>query len=142
MNTQFCVGISQSIIAPNRKLFASIRRTFPFFQGILERIYAQRNRRRKSANDEFATLAMQWAHSDKIEIEEKKFFYRKGKRVLLEKSEDGFVEMGSFNKAQRKIIVEEVERRNEILHNGRFDEGIRQSSLFYEDIGAGYLRDK
>ncbi|MBQ7314388.1 MAG: hypothetical protein IJW83_00045 [Clostridia bacterium] len=91
-------------------------------------------RRRQSTTNEFATLAMQWAHSDKTEIGEQKFFYRKGKWVLLEKSEDGFVEMGSFNKTQREIVSKEIGKQNERLRNERENERIHSTSLRYKNI--------
>jgi len=98
----------------------------------LERITSRR--RRTQPTNEFATLAMQWAHSDKTEIGEQKFFYRKGKWVLLEKSEDGFVEMGYFSKAQRESVGEEIRRQNERLRNNRENEGVHRSAMRYKDI--------
>ena len=50
---------------------------------------ASSKRRRQSTTNEFATLAMQWAHSDKTEIGEQMYFHRKGRWVLLEKTENG-----------------------------------------------------
>ena len=44
---------------------------------------------RVPAMDEYSTNAMQWAYSDKTAMGEQKMFYRKGKWVLLEKSNDG-----------------------------------------------------
>lgn len=85
----------------------------------LERITS---RRRTQPTNEFATLAMQWAHSDKTEIGEQKFFYRKGKWVLLEKSEDGFVEMNSYTSKQKEFFKEELKKRNERRKNKKNDE--------------------
>ena len=63
--------------------------------------------RKAPPTDEYATYAMQWAYSDKTAVGEQKLFYRKGKWVLLEKSDDGFVEMGSYTDRQRKEVIKE-----------------------------------
>ena len=66
----------------------------------------------------FATEAMKWAYSDKTEVGEQKFFSRNDRWVLLEKSEDGFVEMGGYTNAERIIISKEIEERNVRIRNG------------------------
>mgnify|MGYP003291796321 CR=1 FL=1 len=106
------------------------------------RDYLNKNRRRKvPPTDEYATYAMIWAHSDKTIIGEQKFFHKNGKWVLLEKSDDGFVEMGAYTNKQRQLFSEEIRRYNEELHNGRSDESIRESVMLYKDIGSGNSRD-
>ena len=74
------------------------------------------NKSRTSYNS-FATEAMKWAHSDRTIIGEQKFFSKNDKWVLLEKSDDGFVEMGSYTNKQRIVIKEEVNLHNEQLRN-------------------------
>ena len=50
----------------------------------------QKKYNKRAYTNEFETNAMIWAHSDKTYIGEQKLFYRKGKWVLLEKSDDGY----------------------------------------------------
>ena len=102
---------------------------------------SQSKRRKIPPTDEYATYAMIWAHSDKTIIGEQKFFHRNGKWVLLEKSDDGFVEMGTYTSKQRELLNEEMLRYNEELHDRRSDESIRESVMLYKDIGGGYLRN-
>jgi hypothetical protein len=106
------------------------------------RDYLNKNSRRKiPPTDEYATYAMIWAHSDKTIIGEQKFFHKNGKWVLLEKSDDGFVEMGAYTSKQREFFDKEIQRQNEALYDGRSDESIRESVMLYKDIGSGNSRD-
>ena len=72
--------------------------------------------RKVSPMNEYATNAMQWAYSTKTIIGEQKLFYRNGRWILLEKSDDGFVEMGTYSDKQRQIIAEEIKKYNEGLY--------------------------
>lgn len=96
--------------------------------------------------DEYSTNAMQWAYSDKTEMGEQKMFYRKGKWVLLEKTDDGFVEMGTYSDKQRNIIAEEIQAYNEQLHNQRTGErakaeSLRKDFMLFESSGNSNSRD-
>lgn len=73
------------------------------------------NKRKVLPTDEYATNAMIWAHSDKTSVGERKLFYRKGKWVLLEKSNDGFVELKSYNDNQSNKVKEEILKYNEAI---------------------------
>ena len=101
---------------------------------------SQTKRRKVPPTDEFATYAMIWAHSDRTEIGEQKLFYRNGKWVLLEKSEDGFVEMGTYTEKQSDIVAKEVKAYNEELYEQRNSqrgeiEIVRESVMLYETDG-------
>lgn len=53
---------------------------------------------RKSRYDEFNTLAMQWAYSNKTNVGDTKVFNKNGKNyVLIEATEDGYIEIASGN---------------------------------------------
>ena len=102
--------------------------------------------RKVPPTDEYATYAMQWAYSDKTAVGEQKLFYRKGKWVLLEKSDDGFVEMGSYSDKQRKIIAEELKNYNEELYEQRTGErakaeSLRENIVLFRSTGTGDSRD-
>ncbi len=84
----------------------------------------------------FETNAMIWAHSDKTYIGEQKLFYRKGKWVLLEKSDDGFVELASYTEKQRSEIAKEIEEYNENIREDLFTCIMR-----HETIGGHDIRD-
>ena len=84
----------------------------------------------------FATDAMQWAYSVGTEIGERKFFYRDGKYVLIEKSDDGFVELGSYTNAQRKEIIKEIEEYNEAIR-----EDLYTCIMRHEAVGEHDMRD-
>lgn len=84
---------------------------------------------------------MIWAHSDKTAVGEQKLFYRKGKWILVEKSNDGFVELESYVPKQRNIISKEIETYNAELRNRGRIESIRESSLQYRNIRDGYSRN-
>lgn len=88
----------------------------------------------------FATEAMKWAHSDRTDIGAQKFFNKNGKWVLLEKSNDGYVEMGSYTNKQRKTFIEEIIARNEELHNRRRDGEIRADIDGYRNVKDEYSR--
>jgi hypothetical protein len=90
--------------------------------------------------DEYATNAMIWAYSDKTELGEQKLFHRNGKWVLLEKSDDGFVEMGSYTDKQRERFIEEIITRNEELHNRRRNGEIRADIDGYRNVKDEYSR--
>ena len=85
--------------------------------------------------DEFATNAMIWAYSTKTDIGEQKIFYRKNKWVLLEKTNDGFIELGQYNSNHYDFINEEVNKHNEELYNSGIDERIYNSIMRYENLG-------
>ena len=91
--------------------------------------------------DEFATNAMQWAYSAKTEIGEHKFFYRKGKWVLLEKSDKGYIELATYTSKQYDFISKEISKQNEKLYYGGTDERIHRSVVFYESIGRNDSRN-
>lgn len=97
--------------------------------------------RKVPPRNEFATLAMQWAYSDKTAIGEQKLFYRKGKWVLLEKSDDGFVEICQYTARQYDFISKEISRHNEELHHRGIDERIYRSTLRYENLGIDNPRN-
>ena len=86
--------------------------------------------------NDFATDAMQWAYSVGTEIGERKFFYRNGKYVLIEKSNDGFVELGSYTNTQRKEIIEEIEEYNEAIR-----EDLYTCIMRHEAVGEHDMRD-
>ena len=90
---------------------------------------------------DYATNAMQWAYSVKTSVGEQKIFYRKGKWVLLEKSEDGFVEIGQYTSRQYDFISKEINKHNEELYDRGIDESIHQSALLYDNLGNGNSRN-
>ena len=99
-------------------------------------------RRRVPPRNDFATDAMIWAHSDKTLIGEQKFFSRNDKWVLLEKSDDGYVEMGSYTNAQRKVFIEEIESANEAIRNSiaTAREGLCEDFGTYASLTGSDLR--
>lgn len=97
------------------------------------------NRNRTPYNS-FATEAMKWAYSDKTLVGEQKFFSRNDKWVLLEKSDDGYVEMGSYTNKQRETLIEEIIARNEEIHNRRRDGEIRADIDGYRNVKDEYSR--
>lgn len=97
-------------------------------------------RRKVPPLDEFSTHAMQWAYSDKTNIGEQKLFYRNGKWVLVQKSEDGFVELGAYSEKQSNIVAKEIKAYNEELYERKFSqrreiEAVRESVMLYETDG-------
>ena len=96
----------------------------------------QEQRRKVPPRDEFATNAMIWAHSDRTEVGEKKLFYRKGKWVLLEKTDNGFVEMGTYTDKQRNEILKEIEVYNETIR-----EDLYTCIMRHEAVGRNDMRD-
>ena len=101
----------------------------------------KRYNRKVPPMDDFSTNAMQWAYSVNTDIGEQKMFYRKGKWVLLEKSDDGFVEMGTYSADRYDFINKEINRHNEELHDRGIDERVYRSALRYESIGSDNSRD-
>ena len=91
--------------------------------------------------NEFATNAMQWAYSSKTEIGEQKLFYRKGKWVLLEKTDDGYIEIATYTPKQYDFISKEISKHNEKLYYRGTDERIHRSVVLYESIGSDDSRD-
>ena len=101
----------------------------------------KRYNRKLPPMNEFATYAMQWAYSVNTDIGEQKLFYRKGKWVLLQKSDDGFVEMGTYAADRYDFINKEINKHNEELHDRGIDERVYRSALRYESIGSDNSRD-
>ena len=99
------------------------------------------NRNRIPYNS-FATEAMKWAHSDRTIIGEQKFFYKKGKWVLIEKSDDGYIEMGAFTDRERDIYAREIEIANEAIRDSieRTREGLREDISAYASLTGSDLR--
>ena len=91
--------------------------------------------------DDFATNAMIWAYSTKTDIGEQKIFYRKNNWVLLEKTNDGFIELGQYNNNHYDFINEEVNKHNEGLYNSGIDERIYSSIMRYENLGINDSRN-
>ncbi len=71
---------------------------------------AERSRedRRYSISDEFATLAMQWAHSDKTKVGERTIRFKGDVPIVIEKTEDEF-RKNSHKRKSREFIMEESE---------------------------------
>lgn len=57
----------------------------------------------KSYTDEFATLAMQWAHSDKTKVGERTIRFKGDVPVVIEKTEDGFRKIRTKEKAESSL---------------------------------------
>lgn len=72
---------------------------------------------RKSYTDEFATLAMQWAHSDKTKVGEQTVRFKGDKAVLIEKTQDSYIIVAEFSNikeiSQWRQIYEKYDRRRE-----------------------------
>ena len=85
---------------------------------------------------------MRWSHSDKTAIGEQNFFNKNGKYVLVEKTEDGYVEWGSFTNKERIILLKEIEIANEFIRNSieTTREGLRQDLSTYETLTGSDLR--
>nr|DAQ66114.1 MAG TPA: Type I restriction enzyme Methylase [Caudoviricetes sp.] len=66
---------------------------------------AERSRedRRYSISDEFATLAMQWAHSDKTKVGERTIRFKGDVPIVIEKTEDGFRKIRIKEKAESSL---------------------------------------
>ena len=73
--------------------------------------------RRYSISDEFATLAMQWAHSDKTKVGEQTVRFKGDKAVLIEKTQDSYIIVAEFSNikeiSQWRQIYEKYDRRRE-----------------------------
>ena len=99
------------------------------------------NRYNRSAYpDEFATNAMIWARSDKTIVGEQRFFHRGNGYVLVEKTEDDFIEVGKYAHRQRLKLLTEVIERNEEIHNRRRDGTIRNRVDGYRAVKDEYSR--
>ena len=70
---------------------------------------------------------MIWARSDKTIVGEQRFFHRGNGYVLVEKTEDDFIEVGKYTNKQRLKLLSGVIERNEEIHNRRRDGEIRHS---------------
>lgn len=57
----------------------------------------------KSYTDEFATLAMQWAHSDKTKVGERTIRFKGDVPIVIEKTEDGFRKIRTKEKAESSL---------------------------------------
>lgn len=57
----------------------------------------------KSYTDEFATLAMQWAHSDKTKVGERTIRFKGDVPIVIEKTEDGFRKIRIKEKAESSL---------------------------------------
>ena len=101
---------------------------------------SKRYNRNRTPYNSFATEAMKWAYSDRTAIGEQKFLSRNDKWVLLEKSNDGYVEMGSYTNKQRETLIEEIIARNEEIHNRRRDGEIRADIDGYRNVKGEYSR--
>ena len=107
--------------------------------------HGDKKRRKVPPMDEFATYDMQWAYSDKTEIGEQKLFYRNENWVLLEKTNDGFIELGTYSEKHRNIVSKEIKAYNEELYEQRNGqrgkvEAIRESVMLYETDGRNDTR--
>ena len=71
----------------------------------------------KSYTDEFATLAMQWAHSDKTKVGERTIRFKGDKAILIEKTQDSYNIVAEFSNikeiSQWRQIYEKYDRRRE-----------------------------
>ena len=59
--------------------------------------------RRYSISDEFATLAMQWAHSDKTKVGDWTVRFKGDVPIVIEKTEDGFRKIRTKEKAESSL---------------------------------------
>lgn len=77
--------------------------------------------KRGSRYNEFNTLAMQWAYSASTNTGDTKIFNRKGKKfVLLEATDEGYVELASGNYERMKSLERKFERpRNTVYVHTR-----------------------
>lgn len=80
----------------------------------------------KSYTDEFATLAMQWAHSDKTKVGDWTIRFKGDVPILIEKTEDGFRKISSV-----KITDYYLQWRKVNEHNNR-----QRESGVLTDIGG------
>ena len=78
-----------------------------------EKYSREKARRKAHYYNEYATLAMQWAHSDKTKIGDQKLFYRAGKWVCVEKIADGYEELGAYSLEQYDNVKDRVDWNNE-----------------------------
>lgn len=81
---------------------------------------------RKSYTDEFATLAMQWAHSDKTKVGERTIRFKGDVPIVIEKTVDGFRKISSV-----KITDYYLQWRKVNEHNNR-----QRESGVLTDIGG------
>lgn len=77
---------------------------------------------RKSRYDEFNTLAIQWAYSNKTNVGDTKVFNKNGKNyVLIEATEDGYIEIASGNYEKVRNINERVYRKQTLSFGMHFE---------------------
>ena len=86
------------------------------------------NKRKKSYTNEFATNAMIWSRSAGTMVGEQNIFYRNGNWVLIEKTEDYFVELGTYSDIQRAEVLREVKEYNETLREDVYSYVMRYES--------------
>jgi hypothetical protein len=95
-----------------------------------------------AAYNEFATLAMIWARSDKTVVGEQKFIRKANGYVLIEKTTDEYIELGSYTNKERIAILKEIETANEIIRKSieTAREGIREDISTYASLTGSDLR--
>lgn len=72
----------------------------------------------KSYTDEFATLAMQWAHSDKTKVGERTIRFKGDVPIVIEKTEDGFRKIRTKEKAENSLWRKVNEHNNRQRESG------------------------
>ncbi len=95
--------------------------------------------------DDFATLAMQWAHSDKTQVREQTVRFRGNNAVLIEKTADGYIEIKTISDTHSNSIsnvYREVKTNNARLHEviyKDFDgyETTRRDGVLYSRTDVG-----
>lgn len=83
--------------------------------------------------NEFNTLAMQWAHSDKTQVGERTIRYRFDNAIIIEKTNDGFIEVREIKMGHKADISSVCKEIGE--HNARLHETLHQSIDEYEYSG-------
>lgn len=81
-----------------------------------------------SNRNEFNTLAMQWAYSDKTQVGERTIRYRKDNAVIIEKTENGYIEIASPKNKDYKDIWSEINEHNDQIRN----QSVYESAESYE----------
>lgn len=72
----------------------------------------------KSYTDEFATLAMQWAHSDKTKVGERTIRFKGDVPIVIEKTEDGFRKIRTKEKTESSLWRKVNEHNNRQRESG------------------------
>ncbi len=80
--------------------------------------------KQESKRNEFNTLAMQWAFSDKTEIGEQTVRFRGDKAVLIERTKDGYIEVKSQTQKQYNNLWDEAYEHNDQIRNNSVYESI------------------